>query len=321
MFKPISISVPHRTSISVLDMNHFSLGKPGGGNLGFAIDKRTSLKIYPSKKLRIKTNNLSECRSKELISFTKHYCNLYNYSQKFELDIESIEHHHFGLATSSSFQTALLCILKLYHNEVIDFSTINNCVSENYLEYVDGKLVPGFTTGLSTYINLNGGFAFIDQKLNVLESLKMPEWDYYILSPSKYSPFAFGEIEAAVLMGKGRNADHESVTRKMEIISNRLIPSIINKNLSDFGDSVKELQSIGSKVEEINIYNDLVSNTMEKLHELGIKCTFLSAVGPGIIVVTEKDEKEINNVTSNLTYDILYKGTLDNTGLIIHEEG
>src|SRR5437660_475596 len=42
------ISVPARTSVCVLDMNRFSLGEAGGGNVGFAVSALTDVEISPS---------------------------------------------------------------------------------------------------------------------------------------------------------------------------------------------------------------------------------------------------------------------------------
>jgi len=56
-------SVPSRASISLLDSNTFGPGEPGGGNLGFAIDVMTALRLGQAARSKL---DIIECLHQDL---------------------------------------------------------------------------------------------------------------------------------------------------------------------------------------------------------------------------------------------------------------
>src|SRR5687767_371206 len=52
----VLVSVPARTSISVIDMNQFAPGRAGGGNVGIALDIRTILSVRIASEDRVRSS-------------------------------------------------------------------------------------------------------------------------------------------------------------------------------------------------------------------------------------------------------------------------
>lgn len=319
MNKIFRISVPHRTSISVIDMNTFSPGIPGGGNIGFAIDLRTEIEIKIAKKKKVIFNDLPLRRRNELLHLMDYILRYTKTDNNFEINISTLKQSHIGLASNTAFQLCFLIGLNLINKYNFDNSTISREIIDNYIEFEDTKLVKGFTTGLSAFLNLHGGFAIVNPNLELIFHQRMHSWRYLFVIKKDIITKSFGDIELKTLMGSGREADSKTLNKKWEIIDNGLIPAIKTSNLIDFGYYVKRIQEIGSKKEEINIYGKSLRNVLNDFYNLGIECSFLSALGPGIVILSRKPLMFLEKCMDKIGYEIMYTGQVDNDGLKINQ--
>lgn len=158
------VTVPARTSVSVLDMNGFSLGEPGGGNLGFALDWRTSVYIARSPEPKVELS-ASTPYAMELLA--RHCLSIWAEVQKDEscylVGIEAVFPVHVGLASSGAVQTAIYLGLNWLNGLPLSERQVADLMGVNYREIVDGTLRKGFTTGLSCVLNCFGGFALLSR--------------------------------------------------------------------------------------------------------------------------------------------------------------
>lgn len=312
------VTVPARTSVSVLDMNGFSLGEPGGGNLGFALDWRTSVYIARSTDLKVELS-ASTPPAMELLARHCLSCwgELQQDAERYLVSIEAIPPVHVGLASSGSIQTAIYLGLNWLNGIPLSERLVADLVGGNYHEIVDGTLRKGFTTGLSCVLNCFGGFALVDGSRRVEQRFSVPCWSYAFGSVSTLTSRSFGDEEVRVLMGKGREFDQVDSTKKRRIIDDALLPALRARDLEKSGQAIRTLQSLGSKRAELAIYDTRAADALGALHRLGIECCFLSAVGPGILAVSNYGREELLKCTETAGLTVLRTGLLDSVGATI----
>ncbi|RLA75994.1 MAG: hypothetical protein DRG78_19905 [Epsilonproteobacteria bacterium] len=168
--KEIHIKCPSRTSISVLDMNTFSPGIPGGGNLGFGIDLSSSVKIRVSDDNKIFGHFPHKIIEHFVNDFRKRIHNdIYN----FEIEINSHERFHCGLSSTGNVLTALALSFNRMFKNIFNFYEIRKILAENYMEGSEEGIFKGFTTGLSASIGIYGGFQLISPTLDIIFKQKI----------------------------------------------------------------------------------------------------------------------------------------------------
>ncbi len=312
------VTVPARTSVSVLDMNGFSLGEPGGGNLGFALDWRTSVHIARSPDLKVE---LSASTPPAMELLVRHCLSIWTELQNDEgcylVGIDGIFPVHVGLASSGAVQTAIYLGLNWLNGLPLSERQVADLMGANYREIVDGALRKGFTTGLSCVLNCFGGFALVDCSQRVEERFSIPGWSYVFGSVSTLTSRSFGDEEARVLMGSGREFDQVDRVKKRDVIGDVLIPALRSRDLKGTGIAIGTLQSLGSKRAELAIYGTRGVEALDTLHRLGVECCFLSAVGPGILAISTFSCEDLLKRTEKAGINVLRSGILDSVGATI----
>jgi beta-ribofuranosylaminobenzene 5'-phosphate synthase len=74
----------------------------------------------------------------------------------------------------------------------------------------------------------------------------------------------------------------------------KLIPSVIEESLEDFGEALWRIQHLGFKKEEINQYGNLIWNALEVIREF-TPAAGMSSTGPAIFAITDTDSKSLIN--------------------------
>jgi len=306
-------------------MNSFAPGEAGGGNLGFAIDYRTDITVLMSLEDGIEfKQNLSKQRKNELRIYTnsiltnwrkEKYVHTYD---GYQIKFNRITEPHIGVASFSSIHFCI--VLALNHLEGIEIgdTQLRKYLHDRYKEVVDNELVDGFTTGLSSVLNFHGGFALINESLESKYLLEVPKWRVYLVKNQNLTSRSFGLEEFKTLMGNGRSYDLVDIEEKRGLLKS-LKESIKSNDLKLIGDYVRKIQSIGGKKAEIELYGELIKDTLNNLYNEGLECCYLSAVGPGIVVFSEKADDYIYEILSKYNLDIIHKGTIDNNGLVINK--
>ncbi len=73
----------------------------------------------------------------------------------------------------------------------------------------------------------------------------------------------------------------------------RMVPSVIEENLDDFGSAVNRIQELGFKKVEVGLQPPMVQELMAKMREAGAACAGLSSFGPTVYAIADSGSREI----------------------------
>lgn len=73
----------------------------------------------------------------------------------------------------------------------------------------------------------------------------------------------------------------------------RMVPSILEEDLDEFGEAVNRIQELGFKKVEQSLQDPLISNIMAEMREAGAACSGLSSFGPTVYAITDTSVRDI----------------------------
>ena len=73
----------------------------------------------------------------------------------------------------------------------------------------------------------------------------------------------------------------------------RMVPSLVEENLDDFGAAINRVQEIGFKKIEVMLQHPVVHRLMENMREAGAACAGLSSFGPTVYAITDTRGRDI----------------------------
>lgn len=316
--KACRVSVPCRTSISVLDMNGFSPGVAGGGNIGFALDIRTEVLLTRRRPGKDAPPEGYSQTDRDQSALIQNACEIWEHETRLPADVDVVLEQtvpsHIGLGSSGTLQLAVLLGLNRLHGYPLPLPRLRRVLSDHYKEAHEGRLIPGFTTGLSSFLALHGGFAILGDVNTVLFHKRTPRWTAVFAIPSAETVVSFGDSEAELLMQRGRACDRLEADKKMRIVRDSLIPAVSNENLPSIGEAVRSIQNTGSKKEEVLWHGAPVTEALHALRDSNIECSFLSAVGPGVALISASDVRDVERVCATAGLIPVYSGSVDSEG-------
>jgi len=310
----VRVSVPARTSISVIDMNEFAPGRAGGGNLGVTLDLRTVLSVRPATGDCFSSSGAGAAADGLLRYVCERWCALTGVADPFQVTVEHAPPAHVGLGSSASLQLALWAGLNWLYGCDLSDTELRSAVSASYRETDQDTLVSGFTTGLSAFLNLYGGFAAIDVDLRVIFHEQLPAWHYAVAIHRDYAAVSAGESELQTLMGRGCEYDVGAGAEKRRLI-HEVAAAVRGADLVRFGNVVRELQSLGSKRAEVMLHGHGLYEVIDRLRADGTDAVFMSAVGPGLVLLSESPLQPRTAQAHGL--ELLARGRVDNVGIIL----
>lgn len=71
----------------------------------------------------------------------------------------------------------------------------------------------------------------------------------------------------------------------------KLLPSLIERDIVEFGDAISKIQNIGFKKIEVNLQSDRVKEIMRIMTEAGAYGVGLSSFGPTLYTVVNNEKK------------------------------
>jgi beta-ribofuranosylaminobenzene 5'-phosphate synthase len=75
----------------------------------------------------------------------------------------------------------------------------------------------------------------------------------------------------------------------------RMVPSLIEENLDDFGAAINRVQEIGFKKVEVMLQHPVVHRLMAEMREAGAACAGLSSFGPAVYAITDTGSRDIES--------------------------
>ena len=302
--------MPSRASVSLIDSNTFSPGWPGGGNLGFAVDAWTTIKLAPTAG-EVSADEVSGDYESKLLTHSTllGWREFSKVARRYKVIIETYPPRHIGLASSSALQAALLIALNHFDEVFSDEKEMLAHHSRNYTEVTGSGIEKGFTTGLGAFIALNGGFAMIDTDLEPIFSMVLPEWPVYVAVPRARYDTTWSS-EKHVLLGRARQLDRRDAFYKRQIISSQLLPALRLANLQKIGEAIFELQLLGSKLAEIESRPEDLMSKISMLRNCGIECVFMSSLGPAVVIITQQENDTVFEILRSAEFEVLHQGKI-----------
>jgi beta-ribofuranosylaminobenzene 5'-phosphate synthase len=75
----------------------------------------------------------------------------------------------------------------------------------------------------------------------------------------------------------------------------RMVPSLVEENLDDFGAAINRVQEIGFKKVEVMLQHPVVHRLMAEMREAGAACAGLSSFGPAVYAITDTGSRDIES--------------------------
>jgi len=308
----VTVNAPARIHLTVLDMNRFSPARPGGGGIGFAIQ------VYCSVSVECIAEGLEIDYSRA--SLVKHFAGIFkktvNYKGGFRIRARDHEHKHVGLGSTSTVMIALAKALNVATGSPLTDDQLRKLVGYNYVEETsDGRIAPGFETGVGPAVSIHGGLAVTGDELALVyhHTFARDCNVFIVIPPTEIS--SAGDKEFDLLMNKARMLDYRDRELKSYLVLMDMIPAIENDDLRRVGDIIWEIDFRGSKRAEVEHHSFEIYHYMSRLREAGFEFVGMSSVGPAIAVITERTEEDLESALKPMGLKIAIRTKIDNKGL------
>jgi beta-ribofuranosylaminobenzene 5'-phosphate synthase len=300
----LQIETSARLHLSLIDLNG-SEGRIDGG-IGITLNKpllkidcqeyegNTKIlfnnKEYPTHQMNEYTNKILNASKKmqEYLNINKGYIfNIKNYYQI---------HQGLGLGTQLSLSTGQL--IARSNNVILDSKTLGTIVGRGG---TSGIGVESFNSG---GLIVDGGHkkeskkGFLPSSASnvapppVIARYDFPEDWKIILATPNIKPGASGSKEIDVFQTYSPVPLNE-VERISHLILMKLIPSLLEHDIINFGDAINKIQGLGFKKVERKLQAPIISKTITALQENGATCAGMSSFGPTCFGITDTNSKNM----------------------------
>ncbi|MCX6698816.1 MAG: GHMP kinase [Methanomicrobiales archaeon] len=312
----ITVNAPARIHLTVLDMNRFSPDRPGGGGIGFAIQ------VYCSVSVECTPDGLQIDYSRAALirHFVAVFRKTVGYTGGFRIRARDHEHKHVGLGSTSTIMMALAKALNISVGSPLTDDQLRKLIGYNYVEETaEGRIVPGFETGVGPAVSIHGGMVVMGDELSLIYHHPFAEGNYvYIVIPPTDISSA-GDQEFDLLMNKARVLDYRDRELKAYLIMMDMVPAIESGDLKKVGDVIWEIDFRGSKRAEVEHHSFAIYHFMSQLRNAGFEFVGMSSVGPAIAIITNRSEEFVESVLHPIGLKTAIRTKVDNKGLnVVH---
>jgi beta-ribofuranosylaminobenzene 5'-phosphate synthase len=274
----VKLRTPSRIHITLIDLNA-SLGRMDGG-IGIALEE-PFIEISGIKSERLLVNGKNRERAKDAAS---RMLRALSVEGGVELTVEETYEPHIGLGSGTQLMLGVgYAISKIYNIDIT-------------LRKISEIMKRGGTSGIGTAAFEHGGFILDGGHSTTEKRAFLPS------SASKASPapilarYDFPDWKIASVIPKGLEVQGESevnifqkhcpipisdVRRLCHLVLMRLLPAIVEDDITAFGEGINEIQKTGFKKIEVELQNPMVKDILKRCQ----KYTFgagLSSFGPTI---------------------------------------
>ncbi len=282
----LKIKTGSRIHITLIDMNG-SLGRIDG-SIGIYLKK-------PNIKASIKKTNNLDIKNSTAKEIYQKLSKKFNLDNKISINLDTYP-NHIGLGSKTQISLAVGALINRYYNLNLDYIRLANILDR------------GGTSGIGTYGFKYGGFIFDaghsfgkeKDKQDYLPSrfsktkvaplishLNFPNWPITLVIP-KLKEGLSGNLEKDFFK-KNCPIPIDEVKQLIHLILSNLIPSILEKDLDLFSNTINKIQDIGFKKLEVKNSDKKIQNTINILREKNYGVG-LSSFGPTFYVFAKEDE-------------------------------
>ncbi|MDD1678991.1 MAG: GHMP kinase [Methanomicrobiales archaeon] len=310
----VKVTAPARIHLSVLDMNRFAPGRPGGGGIGFAVQ------IYCTAEVECIPEGVEiDYERKPILEhLTQVFSRVVGYTGGFRIRARDHRYKHVGLGSTSTIAIATITAMNYALGSPLQTDQLRLLLGNNFVEEVSDEMIAfGFETGVGPAVSVHGGMAIMGDELSLAYQHLFAEGkDVYILIPPSEISSA-GTQEFELLMNRARDLDYRDRDLKAYMFLMDLIPALERTDLARVGEIVWEIEFRGSKRAEVEHHGFGIYRYMNQLRETGLEFVGMSSVGPSIAIITGKKEEEIKSIMEKLGLKLAIHTRVDNRGLVI----
>ncbi len=324
---PIKVSIPARIHYSVLDMNLFSPGSPGGGGIGYAIDLRARVTVEPSTDVEIVGDRKGVIHHQAMAFKEQTGC-----EEGFRITAEDHGVRHLGMGSTSALSTAVLAALNASMGRPLDHREIRLLLGINFVEDhpgddddgLGGLVVPGFETGVGPAAGLYGGMVVMTDRLEIAGTMRFPDGLKVVAAViAEEGEGNAGEDEVQLLMNRARELDLRDSGIKSRTVLLEALPAMFRNDLVAFSTALEPLQELGSKIAEIEHHSapDRIREAIDLMRSNGGLMAGMSSVGPTVACLLQENRCEdlIQSLSDELPEFKIRLMDPDPTGLFIED--
>ena len=325
------IKTPSRLHLTLIDLNG-ALGRIDGG-VGLTIEK-PSLTLQAesgnngieivfedkshSEKLMNDYREKIENSANKMLEFLK-------INSGFKFNVKETYPAHSGLGSGTQISLAVGKIILKLNNMDMTAPEIAKIVGR------------GGTSGIGVRAFDHGGFIIdgghrIDEKPDFLPSsaskaLPAPlitrydfpeDWNIILAIPNVLAG-ASGPKEVNIFQ-KYCPIPLKEVQKLSHILLMKMMPAVVEADISSFGDSINQIQNIGFKKVELELQHPLISTLIRNMRYAGAVGVGMSSFGPTVYAITDNNSKEISKVAQDTIKEVggkLIVTKAQNSGAII----
>jgi beta-ribofuranosylaminobenzene 5'-phosphate synthase len=289
LYKEVVVRSVSRIHITLIDL-HGGLGRVDCG-VGFTLEEpKMVVSAKRSKSFKVKGD--IEGKAKDAIFKLSNY---YNLDKLVSIDVKESYMPHVGLGSatqiylSSSFAFLKLNLVKASVREVAKIvgrggtSGIGIAAFEHGGFILDGGHKFGKGEEKESFLPSSASKA---SPAPLLARLDFPE-DWNVILAIPYSGRRIHAKEEVKVFSDYCPIPQFEVEKLCRVILVKLMPSLVDKDITNFGDAIDEIQKIGFKKIEVKIQEDFVKRLMSEARRLGAFGCGLSSFGPTIYSFTK----------------------------------
>ncbi|MFO7968251.1 MAG: beta-ribofuranosylaminobenzene 5'-phosphate synthase [Archaeoglobaceae archaeon] len=286
----IKIRTSSRIHLTLIDLN-LEVGRVDGG-AGIAIEEpHIEITGNKSEEDSLTGNIVNLDRFRSVSNKFKHLT-----GHNASIEVLSDYRSHVGMGSGTQIS---LAIGEVY-NRIFDLN-----LSVREIAEITGR---GGTSGIGVAAFQSGGFivdgghstkekkGFTPSSASkaspppVISRQDFPPWKIVVVTP-ELSGFSGGDEVS--LFEKYCPVPVEDVRKISHLILMKMIPSIMENDLDDFGDSLWNIQGLGFKKAEVDQYGNMIWDVFRNLREL-TPAVGMSSTGPTVYAITETNANAKN---------------------------
>lgn len=281
----LRLRTPSRIHITLIDLNG-SIGRVDGG-AGLALNEPyIELTARESEDVVIKGSAINLDRFKTSADRMAEFC-----GKGAEIKVLSDYESHVGLGSGTQIS---LAVGKAF-NELYNLNLSTRQIAE-----IMGR---GGTSGIGVAVFDHGGFV-VDgghskkEKKDFLPSSasrakpapliarhNFPDWDVVVAVPNLKG---FSGKKEVNLFQQYCPIPLDDVRELCHIILMKMLPSVVEADLDEFGEAVRRIQELGFKRAEVEQYGELIRGSFNLA-----ECVGMSSTGPAVYAVTDTNSESI----------------------------
>jgi beta-ribofuranosylaminobenzene 5'-phosphate synthase len=302
------INTPSRLHLTLIDLNG-SCGRIDGG-VGITIQdpelilmveiadyKNNGIKIHFNDSENLSENLISDYSQKikkSAINTLKYF----NIDSSFDFFVEKSYPAHAGLGSGTQLSLATAKLITELNGLEVEPATLGHIVGR------------GGTSGIGVGAFHHGGFIvdgghskneksdFLPSSASsaspppLLAHYDFPEdWDIVLAIPNLQEGVS-GKKEVNIFQ-KYCPIPLSEVQELSHLILMKMMPAILEKDISTFGDSINQIQTIGFKKREMELQDKLIGDILNTMRDAGASGAGMSSFGPTLFAVTQDNSKDV----------------------------